>query len=65
MFVYCSMAQSVRGIMAIAIFMSYCLQFYVPMNIVWPMLKPRLLTERSLVIGENVLRISLVLFTCK
>lgn len=59
------MAQSVRAIMAVAIFMSYCLQFYVPMSIMWPLVKPRFETERGQKIAENVLRMILVLFTCE
>lgn len=59
------MAQSVRLMMAIAIFLSYGLQFYVPMNIVWPIIRDRLDTEKSQVIGEYVTRSVLVFVTCK
>ncbi|KOB72602.1 Proton-coupled amino acid transporter 4, partial [Operophtera brumata] len=43
-FGYLKLAQSVRTVMAAAIFLSYGLQFYVPMGIVWPFVKSRLST---------------------
>lgn len=49
--------------MAIAIFLSYSLQFYVPMNILWPAVKDHLYTERSKQLGEYVVRTALVLAT--
>lgn len=57
------LAQSVRLMMAIAIFLSYGLQFYVPMNIVWPFIRDKLDTEKSQVIGEYVTRTVLVIIT--
>lgn len=51
--------------MALAIFLSYGLQFYVPMSIIWPLVKPHLHTERAQIVGEYVLRTILVIFTCK
>lgn len=59
------LAQSVRVMMALAIFLSYGLQFYVPMNILWPMVSERLTTEHHKQIGEYVLRTGLVIFTCE
>ncbi|PSN31633.1 hypothetical protein C0J52_21539 [Blattella germanica] len=41
------LAQSVRVMMAVAIFLSYGLQFYVPMSIIWPIVRPRLTSERA------------------
>lgn len=49
--------------MAIAIFLSYSLQFYVPFNIVWPPVKSRLQSEDSQKIGEYVTRSILVIVT--
>lgn len=57
------LAQSVRLMMAIAIFLSYGLQFYVPMNIVWPIIRDRLETEKSQIIGEYITRSLLVVIT--
>ncbi|XP_065158913.1 proton-coupled amino acid transporter-like protein CG1139 isoform X2 [Atheta coriaria] len=57
------LAQSVRLMMAVAIFLSYCLQFYVPLNIVWPLVKKHLHTERAIYYGEYLTRTSLVIVT--
>ncbi|XP_068632396.1 proton-coupled amino acid transporter-like protein pathetic [Battus philenor] len=57
------LAQSVRAVMAMSIFLSYGLQFYVPMNIVWPYVKSKLTSEYALKHGESVTRIILVLIT--
>lgn len=51
--------------MAAAIFLSYGLQFYVPMNIIWPYVKSKLTSESALKYGETVTRVSLITFTCK
>lgn len=59
------LAQSVRLCMAIAIFLSYGLQFYVPMNILWPTLSLVFTTEDSKKYGEYCARVTLVFFTCK
>ncbi|XP_044743205.1 proton-coupled amino acid transporter-like protein pathetic isoform X2 [Chrysoperla carnea] len=58
-----ALAQSVRVMMALAIFLSYGLQFYVPMSVVWPNIKQRFTTERSQYLGEYATRISLVFVT--
>ncbi|CAG9823048.1 unnamed protein product [Phaedon cochleariae] len=57
------LAQSVRLMMAIAIFLSYSLQFYVPFNIVWPIIKNHFNTEKSRDIAEYVTRTVLVFIT--
>ncbi|KAI5745474.1 hypothetical protein M8J76_011359 [Diaphorina citri] len=57
------LAQSVRLTMALAIFLSYGLQFYVPMNILWPPLQAKLRNEYAIKYGEYALRASLVTFT--
>lgn len=59
------MAQSVRIMMAAAIFLSYGLQFYVPMNIVWPYIKSKLSSENALKYGETITRFVLISTTCK
>ncbi|XP_058453899.1 proton-coupled amino acid transporter-like protein CG1139 isoform X2 [Malaya genurostris] len=56
-------AQLVRIMMALAIFFSYGLQFYVPMTILQPVIKRRLHTEQSQLIGEYLTRVGLVVFT--
>lgn len=57
------LAQSVRGVMAAAIFLSYGLQFYVPMNIVWPYIKTKLSSEMALEYGEAATRFVLISIT--
>ncbi|GBP41420.1 hypothetical protein EVAR_36176_1 [Eumeta japonica] len=57
------MAQGVRVCMGIAIFLSYGLQFYVPMNIIWPYLKPKLNNEAAQNYGEIATRVILVTIT--
>ncbi|CAG9785661.1 unnamed protein product [Diatraea saccharalis] len=57
------LAQSVRTVMAAAIFLSYGLQFYVPMNIVWPFVKSKLKSDEALKHGEIVTRVVLIFIT--
>lgn len=57
------LAQLVRLMMAMAIFLSYTLQFYVPINIIGPWLRTRLHGENNRILGDYLLRIGLVLFT--
>uniref|UniRef100_A0A2A4IXC9 Amino acid transporter transmembrane domain-containing protein n=1 Tax=Heliothis virescens TaxID=7102 RepID=A0A2A4IXC9_HELVI len=57
------LAQSVRAVMAASIFLSYGLQFYVPMNIVWPYMKSKLTSEQALKHGEAVTRFVLISIT--
>lgn len=61
--VSCRLAQSVRLMMAISIFLSYCLQFYVPMGIVWPIIEKHLHTEKAQLYGEYLTRTALVVVT--
>lgn len=63
MFLICRLAQCVRVMMATAIFLSYCLQFYVPMNIIWPIIKKRLHTDQAQFYGEYATRTGLVILT--
>lgn len=64
MMVSYSFAQSVRVMMAVAIFLSYGLQFYVPINIVGPWFNSFFRSE-SQHLSDAGLRIVLVAFTCK
>ncbi|XP_031342102.1 proton-coupled amino acid transporter-like protein pathetic isoform X2 [Photinus pyralis] len=57
------LAQSVRLMMAVAIFLSYCLQFYVPFNVIWPPLRGKLPTEKWRYYGEYACRTVLVIIT--
>lgn len=52
------LAQSVKFMIAISIFLTYSLQFYVPMEIIWKNLKPRFNEHKNL--AEYSLRIVLV-----
>lgn len=63
MFSFSRLAQSVRLMMAIAIFLSYSLQFYVPFNIMWPPIKKHFEDEKSREIAEYVTRTILVFVT--
>ncbi|XP_059469211.1 proton-coupled amino acid transporter-like protein pathetic [Neocloeon triangulifer] len=56
------LAQSVKIMIAIAIFLTYALQFYVPFDIIWRSVKPYLKEKNELVM-EFALRITLVVFT--
>ncbi|XP_055705064.1 proton-coupled amino acid transporter-like protein CG1139 isoform X1 [Phlebotomus papatasi] len=57
------LAQSVRIVMAVAIFFSYGLQFYVPVNIIGPWVKSHFQTEQHQQYAEHSFRIGLVFFT--
>lgn len=57
------LAQSVRLMMAIAIFLSYSLQFYVPFNIVWPSIKKYFETDKTKNMAEYITRTVLVFIT--
>lgn len=49
--------------MALAIFLSYSLQFYVPFNIVWPSIKKQFTDDKSKRLAEYVTRTVLVFIT--
>ncbi|XP_037957290.1 proton-coupled amino acid transporter-like protein CG1139 [Teleopsis dalmanni] len=57
------LSQMVRIAMAVAIFLSYTLQFYVPVNIVEPFVRNQFDTTRAKDVAATVLRIVLVTFT--
>lgn len=61
--IFFRLAQSVRLMMAIAIFLSYPLQFYVPFNIIWPCLQENFQTEKYSKVAEYTTRTVLVLIT--
>lgn len=60
-----SLSQLVRISMAVAIFLSYTLQFYVPVNMVEPFVRSNFDTTRAKDLAATVLRTVLVTFTCK
>uniref|UniRef100_A0A1B6LYL8 Amino acid transporter transmembrane domain-containing protein n=2 Tax=Graphocephala atropunctata TaxID=36148 RepID=A0A1B6LYL8_9HEMI len=57
------LAQSVCLMMALAIFLSYGLQFYVPMSIIWPSIKANIADEHSQRVAQLLIRTGLVIFT--
>ncbi|XP_030745663.1 proton-coupled amino acid transporter-like protein CG1139 isoform X2 [Sitophilus oryzae] len=57
------LAQSVRLMMAIAILLSYSLQFYVPFNIIWPKIKSCFPEDKSRNYAEYITRTVLVFIT--
>ncbi|XP_025411260.1 proton-coupled amino acid transporter-like protein CG1139 isoform X2 [Sipha flava] len=57
------LAQSVRAAMAFSIFLSYSLQFYVPIGIVWPALKGYFHSQSSQRNAELSIRVFLVTLT--
>lgn len=53
---------------AVAIFLTYNLQFYVPYTLLWPRIHRKLLhkfPERTTAKLEHVFRIGLIIVTCK
>ena len=60
-----NLAICVRLFMALSILFSYPLQFYVPMAIIWPFVKSFIPSEDMYDTYETVVRIALVVFTCK
>lgn len=58
------LAMCVRVVMAASIFLSYALQFYIPISIVWPSIEARI-PKNAQVGAEIVFRTVLVIVTCK
>lgn len=58
------LAMGVRLSMSVSIFLSYALQFYVPMSIAWPQLQARI-PKNAQTAAEYAFRTSLVILTCK
>lgn len=60
------LAQSVKLIFAVAIFITYALQCYVPVEIVWNQyLRKYMEDSKSKLLVEYVLRTVIVIITCK
>lgn len=60
------LAQSVKLIFAVAIFITYALQCYVPVEIVWNQyLKKHMEDSKSKLLVEYILRTVIVIITCK
>lgn len=59
-----SLAESVRVMFAIAVFLSYGLQFYIPMKIIGPWFE-RFFKQNHQKLADGILRVSLVIVTCK
>uniref|UniRef100_A0AAR5PGX3 Amino acid transporter transmembrane domain-containing protein n=1 Tax=Dendroctonus ponderosae TaxID=77166 RepID=A0AAR5PGX3_DENPD len=57
------LAQSVRLMMAVAILLSYSLQFYVPFNIIWPSIEHHFQDEKTRQYAEYFTRTALVFIT--
>ena len=47
----------------VSVFVTYGLQFYVPVNILWPKIEHRLSTPKAKAVGNVVFRIGLILLT--
>lgn len=65
-----ALGEVIKGMFAVSIFLSYGLQLYVPVKIIWPWIKEKFsLTskypERQLIFMEWGLRTVFVFFTCK
>lgn len=61
----CSLAQAVKLLFAFAIFISYALQAYVPVDIIWNTYMKRRIQNWDKATMEYLLRISVVVVTCK
>lgn len=64
-FSFFSLAQLVKILMAVAIYLTYSLMLYVPSEIMWPHLRTRFHSNRAKRVGEYAFRAFLVLITCK
>lgn len=70
MYWYCRLATSVIVMFAVAIFISYGLHCFVPVDVVWrgyvePRLRAAATPPARLVLAEYVLRVLLCLLTCQ
>lgn len=61
----CRLAQAVKLIFAFAIFITYALQAYVPVDIIWNTYMKKRIQNWDKATMEYLLRISVVLITCK
>lgn len=61
---FLSLAHAVRVTLAIGVFLTYSLVFYIPMQVIQPWFQ-RLFSERNQNLGDAILRITLTTLTCK
>lgn len=59
-----SLAHAVRVMLAVGVFLTYSLVFYIPMQVIQPWFRS-MFSERNLNISDAILRISLTVLTCK
>lgn len=59
------LSQSVKIIISVGILLSYALQFYIPIDILWPSISEKIGAKKHPVLAELCFRTVLVLFTCK
>ena len=61
----CRVYAAVKVMFAVAIFITYGLQFYVPVEILWPRLQRRLSHQLLVDYGEYLLRYAFLFVTCE
>lgn len=59
----CRLSRLTKITFVVSVFVTYGLQFYVPVNILWPKIEHRLSSPRAKSVGNVVFRILLILFT--
>lgn len=66
-YLFCRLYLSVKLMFALSIFLTYAIQFYVPVNIIWSFLDEKAKKRGSSLPAytEYALRFTLVLLTCK
>jgi len=60
----CSLYAAVKVVIAAGIFMTYGIQFYIPIEILWPSLEQRLKHGSLVTYGEYLLRYFFLFVTC-
>lgn len=63
-FIY-RLAQTVKGVISAGILLTYALQFYIVIDIMWPSIHSTLGPFKFPILAECTFRSSLVLVTCK
>ena len=61
----CSAPRFVNIFLAVSLFISFGLQLYVPVRIIWPIIEKRLISKRKKILGEYIFRTILVLLSGK
>ena len=56
---------SVKLMFALSVFITYALQLYVPIQVVWPVIQKKLQLNKEQLRWEYLFRILMVLLTCK